>query len=71
MCGVETKPRKLSTPRASITGVPGIFPAQQKKKRNIDEVINEEPGYFSYKFKEGHSKNFKKELKLDYFVKTC
>ncbi len=25
-------------------------------------------GTFSYKFKEGHSKNFKRELAIDFFI---
>jgi len=34
-----------------------------KKKRNPDEL-----GQFVYKFKEGHSKNFKQDAKFDYFL---
>ena len=29
-----------------------------------DEIL----GKFTYKFKEGHSKNFKRELTIDYFL---
>lgn len=56
---------KVATPKASLVGVPSIFPV--KKKRALADIPAEEEQYFTYKFKEGHSKNFKKELKLDYF----
>lgn len=38
------------------------------KKRNENESLLADPGMFSYKFKEGHSKNFKRELTIDFFI---
>jgi len=37
-----------------------------QKKRKREEIS--ETGKFIYKFKEGHSKNFKRELTFDYFL---
>jgi hypothetical protein len=37
----------------------------QNKKRNIDELAK---GRFRFKFQEGHSKNFKRELDFEWFL---
>lgn len=36
------------------------------KKRKIQEISDK--GKFTYKFKEGHSKNFRRELTFDFFL---
>jgi len=44
---------------------------EANKKRKIGEISNEgttSTAKFTYKFKEGHSKNFKRELTFDYFL---
>lgn len=41
------------------------------KKRKRNEMSGEEKqsgGKFAYKFKEGHSKNFRRELAFDFFL---
>ena len=40
------------------------------KKRNIDDISAQDPsqGRFRFKFQEGHSKNFKRELAFDWFL---
>jgi hypothetical protein len=43
---------------------------EANKKRKLGEISNETGGNtakFAYKFKEGHSKNFKRELAFEYF----
>ena len=43
---------------------------QQNKKRKRDQISDEnkqQGGKFMYKFKEGHSKNFRRELNFDFF----
>ena len=46
--------------------------AMAAKKRNLDgngdSMQGEHEGTFCYKFKEGHSKNFKRELTIDFFL---
>lgn len=46
----------------------GIMQQHQvnQKKRKREEISDS--GKFIYKFKEGHSKNFKRELTFDYFL---
>ena len=52
----------------------GVIQQQQmnnQKKRKRDEITGQEgtqTGRFMYKFKEGHSKNFKRELNFEYVL---
>jgi hypothetical protein len=45
---------------------------QNNRKRKRDEMngvgLEGDKGKFMYKFKEGHSKNFKRELTFDFFL---
>lgn len=42
---------------------------KNQKKRTRDQISGaQQSGRFMYKFKEGHSKNFKRELNFDYFL---
>ena len=51
------------------TGLFSILNQQVRKKRTLAEMTSDERlGKFTYKFKEGHSKNFKRELTIDYFL---
>jgi hypothetical protein len=40
----------------------------KKRKRNEISGNGNNIGRFIYKYKEGHSKNFKRELNFDYFL---
>ncbi|CDW81860.1 chromosome transmission fidelity protein 18 homolog [Stylonychia lemnae] len=51
-----------------ISGGSAAPPIQQTNALSLDEKANKNVGRFIYKFKEGHSKNFKRELNFDYFI---
>jgi hypothetical protein len=57
---------------AKLSGYGFLANLVHNKKRKIDEISNSAAtnvgGKFMYKFKEGHSKNFKRELTFDYFL---
>ncbi len=54
---------------SKLSGFGFLAGMQLSKKRKRDQISNENPlGRFLYKFKEGHSKNFKRELGFDYFI---
>ena len=66
----EKKEKILQTStQKTITGI-GIFSllSKQNKKRKEGEVATQANAKFTYKFKEGHSKNFKRELPFTYFI---
>lgn len=51
----------------------GVIQQANQKKRKREEISGADTavgqtGRFIYKFKEGHSKNFKRELTFDYFL---
>ncbi len=48
----------------------GVISQQQQnnQKKRKREEFESATGRFMYKFKEGHSKNFKRELTFDYFL---
>jgi len=51
---------------AKLSGYGFLAGAQNPKKRKREEI--ETAGRFMYKFKEGHSKNFRRELNFAYFL---
>jgi hypothetical protein len=51
---------------AKLSGYGFLAGAANQKKRKREEM--ELTGRFMYKFKEGHSKNFRRELTFDYFL---
>ena len=51
------------------TGIFSILSQPIRKKRTLAEATGADAaGKFTYKFKEGHSKNFKRELAIDFFL---
>jgi hypothetical protein len=65
----QAKPKAVVS--QTLTGL-GIFAGiLNQKKRKLNEMSGDgcsNLGRFMYKFKEGHSKNFKRELTFDYFL---
>jgi hypothetical protein len=62
-------PAKKAIMDAKLSGygfLAGIQQAKNQKKRKFDQIS--QTGRFTYKYKEGHSKNFKRELTFDYFL---
>jgi hypothetical protein len=51
---------------AKLSGYGFLAGAQNPKKRKREEI--EVAGRFMYKYKEGHSKNFRRELNFAYFL---
>lgn len=68
---IEPTPTKQQAQQRGImsTGIFSILSQPVRKKRTLAEAAGADAaGKFTYKFKEGHSKNFKRELTIDFFL---